>query len=339
MVIRQVVFLMSLLFVCSLQAQAQTLKIATLAPEGSQWVKDMRAGAKEIAERTDGRVKLKLYAGGVKGNDNKVLRKIRIRELNGAYFTATSVQDLYPDINIFGMPFLFRSEAEVRHVREKIEGQVKQGLLDAGFESFGIAGGGFARLMSGKPVQSLADLSREKVWVPEGDPISYEAMVAMNLSPVTLPVTDVLTGLQSGLVDIIGSPPVAALVLQWHTKVKYVTDLPLVYTIGFLALDKRAFAKIQPGDQLIVRQVLEEVNEVIDEANIKDNKAALAALENAGLKFVKPDPEAAEQWRAKVMQANREMAGKGLVSAALFEEVEALLAEYRNQDTLASSAR
>lgn len=336
MVIRQLISVMVLLVAFAIQADAQTLKIATLAPEGSQWVKDMRAGAKEIAARTDGRVKLKLYAGGVKGNDKKVLRKIRIRELNGAYFTATSLQDLYPDINIFGMPFLFRSEDEVRHVRAQIDARIRAGLLDAGFESFGFAGGGFARLMSGKPVQALDDLSREKVWVPEGDSISYEAMLAMDLSPVTLPVTDVLTGLQSGLVDIVGSPPVAALILQWHTKVKYVTDLPLVYTVGFLALDKRAFSKIDPADRAIVTEVLEEVNDVIDQANIKDNHNALAALKNAGLEFVTPDAQAAEQWRERVMAANREMADKGLVSASLFAEVEAMLADYRNKDTVAS---
>ena len=100
--------LRTILFVLSMSAiavQAQTLKIATLAPEGSQWVTDMRAGAAEISKRTDGRVKLKLFAGGVMGNDKKVLRKIRIGQLHGAYFTATSLQDRYPDINIYGMPF------------------------------------------------------------------------------------------------------------------------------------------------------------------------------------------------------------------------------------------
>ncbi len=316
---------------------AQTLKIATLAPEGSQWVKDMRAGAAEIATRTDGRVKLKLYAGGVKGNDNKVLRKIRIRELHGAYLTATSLQDRYPDINIFGMPFMYESEEEVRFVRAKIEPTIRAGLLEAGFETFGFAGGGFARLMSGKPVQTLADLSREKVWVPEGDPISYEAMLAMDLSPVTLPVTDVLTGLQSGLVDIVGSPPVAALVLQWHTKVKYITDLPLVYTIGYLALDKRAFGKLSAADQVVVREVLEGVNSVIDEANVVDNQKALEALQNAGLKFVVPDVNAANQWRDRVMEANRAMAKKGLVSEDLFSEVETILAEYRSASAVANA--
>ena len=316
---------------------AQTLKIATLAPEGSQWVADMRAGAKAIRERTDGRVQLKLYAGGVMGNDDKVLRKIRIGQLHGAYFTATSLQERYPDLNIYGLPFVYMSEDEVSHVRRSVDPILKDGLLDAGFETFGFSGGGFARFMSAKPVTSLEDLDRQKVWVPEGDSISYRAMQAMGLSPVTLPVTDVLTGLQSGLLDIVGSPPVAALVLQWHTKVKYVTDLPLVYTIGYLAVDRKAFGRLEPEDQAVVREILTDVSRVIDEANRSDNVEALAALDNAGLTFVSPDPAAVAGWRAEVLAANRSMAEDGLFSLDLYERVLAMLDEFRASEPAAAT--
>ena len=95
-------------------------------------------------------------------------------------------------------------------------------------------------------------LSREVVWLPEGDLISYEALKGLQLSPVPLPVTDVLTGLQTGLIDIVAIPPVVALALQWHTKVKYMTELPLVYTLGFMAVDKRAFNKLDEADQQVV---------------------------------------------------------------------------------------
>ena len=317
---------------------AQTLKIATLAPEGSQWVEDMRAGAKAIKERTDGRVQLKLYAGGVMGNDAKVLRKMRIGQLHGAYFTATSLQEQYPDLNIYGLPFLYMTEDEVSHVRNTVDPILRDGLLDAGYETFGFSGGGFARLMSQTPVTSLEDLDRQKVWVPEGDNISYRAMQAMGLSPVTLPVTDVLTGLQSGLLDIVGSPPVAALVLQWHTKVKYVTDLPLVYTIGYLAIDKKAFGRLSAADQSIVREVLVGVSEVIDEANKTDNVEALAALGNAGLAFVSPEPTAVAGWRDDVLAANRKMAEEGLFSVELYDRVLALLAEYRASGPVEATA-
>ena len=313
---------------------AQTLKLSTLAPDGSQWVNEMRAGAKEIKEKTNGRVTVKLYAGGVMGNDNKVLRKIRIGQLSGGYFTATSLQDRYGDLNIYGLPLLYRSEDEVNFVRERLDDRLRVGLREAGFESFGFAGGGFARIMSNTPITTLSDLSRQKVWVPEGDVISYEAMKAMGLSPVTLPVTDVLTGLQSGLLDIIGSPPVGALVLQWHTKVKFVTDVPLLYAIGFVAIDNKAWSKLSAADQAVAAKVFADVNDRINRYNQADDVKALRALKSAGLKFVDLAPAELESWRARVMKANRTMSENGVFSGKLFDEVLTMLNEYRARQSV-----
>src|SRR5690606_33099702 len=202
------------------QAGAADLKIATVLPENTQWMKDMRAGAAEIRERTDGRVNFKFYSGGVQGNPQTVLRKIKIGQLHGGAFTPTDLQGVYADLNIYGLPFLFESVEEADYVREAIDPKLAAGLEKAGFVSFGFATAGFARIMSNVPIRSHEDLRGRKVWVPEGDLISYQAMQALDLSPVTLPVTDVLTGLQTGLIDIVAMPPAAALVLQWHTRVR-----------------------------------------------------------------------------------------------------------------------
>ena len=214
---------------------------------------DMRAAAKLIKEQTDGRVVLKFYAGGVMGNDKKVLRKIRIGQLQGAAFTANGIADRYPDIVIYGLPLLFDSYDEAQYVREKMDPIFMQGLDDAGFVSFGFAGGGFAKLMGSDPVDHLDDLKGKRVWVPEGDRVSYAAMEALDLAPVVSPITDVLISLESKLLEFIATPPVGAVVLQWYTKVKYVTDVPLAYTMGMLAIDKRAFSKISAQDQAVVR--------------------------------------------------------------------------------------
>lgn len=317
------------LALCATMAGATELKIATIAPEGSRWMKDMRAAAGEIAERTDDRVRIKLYGGGVMGDDKKVLRKIRIGQLHGGVFTAVSLEQQYSDLNIYGLPLVYESEAEVHYVRERIDAKLKAGLEDAGFVSFGFAGGGFARFMSREPVRSVDDLKGKKVWIPEGDLISYRAMEALGLSPVTLPLTDVLTGLQTGLIDIVASPPVAALVLQWHTKVDYLTRLPLVYTMGYLAINKRAFDRLSETDQTVVSEVMTRVYSEFDEANQSDNEEALEALANAGLDFVEPAEGALDAWREPVMAANRTLAEEGYLSPELLDEVLALVREYR----------
>ena len=158
---------------------AVTLKIATVTPENSGWMQQMRASADEIKQRTEGRVKIKYYGGGVMGNDTKVLGRIRIGSLQGGAFTPTALSSQFSDLNLYGLPLIFDSEDEAAYVRERLDGKLQQGLEAAGFVNFGFAGGGFAVVMSNTPVDELDDLKGKKVWVPEGDSISYASMEAL----------------------------------------------------------------------------------------------------------------------------------------------------------------
>ncbi len=319
-----------LVLMFSLPLHAATLKIATVTPEGSQWMKDMRASAKEIKERTDGRVQIKYYGGGVMGNDQKVLSRIRIGALQGGAFTPTALAGQYSNLNLYGLPMVFDSEEEATYVRSRLDDTLRQGLEKAGFVNFGFAAGGFAVLMSNIPIDSLDDLKGKKVWIPEGDDVSRRAMEALSLSPVTLPLTDVLTGLQTGLIDIVAMSPIGALVLQWHTKVKYITELPLVYTFGFMAVEKRAFGKLSADDQAIVREVMGRTYENFDMSNLADNRGARDALLNTGIESVQVAPEEYEKVRAALMKLNTDMADQGLFDKALFDEMFAYISEYRS---------
>ncbi len=310
-------------------ANAATLKIATLAPEGSAWMKEMRAGAKEIQERTEGRVQIKYYGGGVMGNSSKVLGKIRIGNLHGGAFTPSAMQKIYPEIALYGLPLVFESVEEVAYVRARLDKTIQDGLEKAGYVNFGFASGGFAVIMSNNPVKGLRDMKGKRVWVPEGDTISYSTMQALSLSPVTLPLTDVLTGLQTGLIDIVAMSPVGALVLQWHTKVKFITDMPLVYTMGFMAIDKRAFKKIDVADQQVVREVMTRTYANLDEASLSDNVEAMQALLNTGIESVELDPEEASEIRSTLSRSNRAMAEQGEYSLDLYNEMLQFVEEYR----------
>jgi len=324
-------FLTILVLALSLPLQAATLKIATVTPEGSQWMTDMRDSAKEIKERTEGRVQIKYYGGGVMGNDQKVLSRIRIGSLQGGAFTPTSLASQYTDLNLYGLPMVFDSEEEAAFVRGLLDETLMAGLEEAGWVNFGFAGGGFAILMSNTPVTKLEDLKGKKVWVPEGDTISRLAMEAMSLSPVTLPLTDVLTGLQTGLIDIVAMSPIGALVLQWHTKVKYVTEFPLVYTLGYMAIDKRAFNKLSTDDQAIVREVMERTYKKFDQINVAENKNARDALLNSGIESVSVDQAEYDRVRVPLMELNEELGEQGMFSISLYKEMLQHIATYRDK--------
>ena len=320
---------------------ATELKLATVAPEGSSWMKGLRAAGLTVRDRTSGRVSLKFYGGGIQGNDKKVLRKIRIGQLQGGMFTSNGLEERYPDILLYGLPMLFNSEEEVDYVRQKMDGKLADGLEKAGFVSYGFAGGGFAYFMTGKPVTGLADLRGQKIWVPEGDQTSYAAMQALRLSPVILPITDVLTGLQTGLLDIVATPPVGAVILQWYTKTKYVTDQPLSYTLGFMAIDKSALQSVSAADQAVLREVLSAVYARLDAQNRVDNAKAKLALKANGLKFVAPNAAEIPEWRAAVSTAMDSLAAKGAFSPALLAEVRGHLRDFRKSrpTTSPSAAR
>jgi len=311
-------------------SDAAVLKIATFAPEGSGWMEEMRAGAIEIKEKTDGRVQIKFYGGGVMGNDSKVLGKIRIGNLQGGAFTPSAMQKIYPEISLYGLPLTFESEDEAAYVRSHLDKTIKDGLEDAGFVSFGFAASGFAMLMSNEPVRGIDDLKGKRVWVPEGDTISYASMKALSLSPVTLPLTDVLTGLQTGLIDIVANSPIGALVLQWHTKVKFVTDMPLLYTLGFMVIDNKAFNKIDAADREIVSEVMTRVYSHLDETTVVDNREAYQALLNSGIESVELDDQEIMEIRDILRKSNRDMAEQGEFSVELYDQMMQYVQEYRS---------
>ena len=317
--------------ILSAPAGGQVLKIATVAPEASEWMQGMRAGAGEIRERTGGRVQIKYYGGGIQGSDATVLRKIRIGSLHGGAFTPSAIADEYGDINLYALPLVFDSADEASYVRQRMDERIIAGLEEAGFVSFGFAATGFAIIMSAEPVSGVADLQGKKVWVPQGDGVSYASMKALNLSPQTLPLTDVLVGLQTELIDIVPVSPIGALVMQWHTRVKYLTDMPLVYTFGFMVVDKRAFNRIEPEDRAIVHEVMTQLYADFDKKNVIDDVEAKQALINAGVKRVVPDADEMLQIRETLADSNRSLAEQGEVSLDLYEEMLRYIAEYRSE--------
>ncbi len=321
--------------ILSAPTMAVTLKIATVTPNGSQWMKDMRASSAEIKERTEGRVLIKYYGGGVKGDDAKVLGQIRIRQLQGGAFTPSALSDQYSDLNLYGMPLVFDSEEEAAFVRTRMDERLQQGLEDAGFVNFGFATSGFANILSNTPVTTLADLKGKRVWVPEGDTISYKSMESLSLNPVTLPLTDVLTGLQTGLIDIVAIPPIVALVLQWHTKVKYVTQVPLVYTFGFMAVDKKTFDKISAEDKAVVREVMTKTYKKFDEANLLDNREAFDALVRSGIKEVKFDDAEFVKVRKLLLASNLRFGEKGAFTLEFYQEMLRYIEQFRSEQVAA----
>jgi TRAP-type C4-dicarboxylate transport system substrate-binding protein len=275
---------------------AKTIKIASISPDGTLWMKEMRAGAAEIKKKTQGRVVVKFYPGGVMGSDSSVLRKIRVGQLQGGAIPAGSFSSIDPDIDIYGLPYLFSSLEQVDFVRKKMDEVLMKGLEEKGFVSFGFGEGGFTYMMSNVPLRTVDDVRNQKVWIPAGNQVGEAVFASAEVSPVTLPLSDVMTGLQTGLVDTVITSPIGALALQWHTRVKYVVDVPLTYLTAILVIDKKTFYKLKKEDQAIIREVMTAAFNRIDAANRKDNISAREALKNQGIEFISLSKESLAEW-------------------------------------------
>ena len=319
--------------------QALELKMATVAPDGSAWMRGMREAAATIREATQDRVILKFYPGGVMGDDAQILRRIRVGQLHGGAFTSGGLADRYPALQSYGVPLLFRSLDEVDYIRRQLDAELLNGLEAAGFVSFGFIEGGFAQFLSAAPVRSVDDLRRRKVWIPEGDSVSLLSLETLGVSPVPLPVTDVMTALQTGLLDVVASSPVVALVLQWHTRVKYVTDLPIAYSYGIFAIDARSFNRIAAADQQIVRRVMTETVAALDAASRDDNDRALQAMLDIGIEQVSVERANLGGWRTAIEATFPQLRREPYMDADVFDRLLAALDQYRRENAAATAAR
>lgn len=309
---------------------AKTFKISTDVPDGTFWMKQMRSAAKEIKKKTSGRVKFKFYPGGVMGSEKIAMKKIRINQLQGAMVANGILANLYADSQVYALPKLFNTTEEVDVIRDKFDQIIKQGVEAGGdMVSFGITETGFAYILSTRNIDEKGDLSTYKVWSPTGNEQIALTLKSIGVTPIPLNIGDVLTGLQTNLIDTVIIPPVVAITLQWHTQVNFYSNVPLMYIYGTFIISKKEFNKISLDDQKIVKEIMSSVLAKIDEKNRKESVSAFEALKNQGLKDSSPPEEMLKYWDKKGEDARRNVINKNIMSEKIIDSVTQELATFR----------
>jgi len=310
-------------------SHAATFKVATLSPDGSFWMKTMREAGKEVEAATDNRVKFKWYPGGVMGDDKAVLRKMRVGQLQGAALPMGELLSFYPDSQAYGIPFLFNSYEEVDYVRSQLDDSLITGFAEGGMEVLGIAEGGFGYFLTAEPVRVPADLQQQKVWVPQNDVVSARLAQSIGVTPIPLTLPDVLPGLQTGRVNTAAGAPMGAIVLQWHTRVAHITDIPLMYFCGVISLTGKSFKKLSADDQAVVKAVFGKAFKLIDERNRMDNVKAFEALTNQGVETVVLTDAERDAWLAMQAPGEQMMQSEGQLSTEALERIKGLVEAFR----------
>ncbi len=313
----------ALLLAGSASVSAAALKIATLAPEGSSWMREMRAAGDAIKAQTEGRVELKYFPGGVMGSGETVLRKIKLGQLNGGAFASSELTSVVPNVQVYGLPFLFETLDQVREARKTLDPLIKAEFDKKGMTLAGITGGGFIYLMSSKPIATQADMRKTKVWVPEGDTIARVAFDEAGMSPVQLSLADVYTSLQTGLVETVGNTTTGAVAFQWATKLKMMIDLPVSFTFGFLTIDNKALAKLTPEDKAVVLAEIDKAFAKLESTNAVDDAKTRETLKSEGIEIVTPSAAEIEAWRDVGRRTQARLLKDGVVSQDLMNALPA----------------
>jgi len=295
----------------------QTIKIATVAPDGSAWMRELRAAAAEVATGTQNRVTIKYYPGGVMGSDTVVLRKMRLGQLQGGVLTSSELAQVYPDAAVYSLPFLFDDWAQVDKVRPIVDPMLAKGFQAKGLTMLAASDVGFAYVLSTKPLKSAKDMGGAKLWIPQNDEIAERTFKMGGTSPILLPLGDVFTSLQTGMVDTVANTPSGAVALQWHGKLKHMIDLPLSFVVGFVVVDNKAFARISPADQAVLLKAFRSCALRVDASIRRDDAAALAAMKKQGLQVAKMDPAETARWKAIGAKVTQEMQAEGKISAPI----------------------
>lgn len=289
----------------ALSSQAAVLKIAALAPEGTNWAKTLKEFSKEVKEKTSGKVKIKIYYGGVAGDEPDVLRKIRVGQMHGGVFTGRTLGDISGEARVLEIPFNFYSKREkgLKALTEMTP-YLNQSIEKAGFVNLGFYEIGQVYVVSTKKVSSLAEMRGIKIWSWEGDKV-VEAMVeSLELVSVPLALPDVLSSLSTGMIDAAYAPPLGILALQWQSQIKYLVDFPTAYSIGALLIGQKGLKKLSKDQQKIVKELGAKYVKKANTYAIEDNEKGLKTLKDQGVQFIsfdEKDTARAEEIRAKVI--------------------------------------
>ncbi|MHB2026864.1 MAG: TRAP transporter substrate-binding protein [Elusimicrobiota bacterium] len=313
------------------RCRAASIKFATLAPDGSAWMKVMTDYNSELKEKTHGRVGFKMYPGGVEGDDKDVVKKMRIGEIGAAGLTGVGLGLISPQARVIDSPWLFRNTSELDSIHRKFDPEFFADFKKSGYILLGWTDLGFVYVFSREPILGPQDFKKQKMWVWEGDPIAEAAYQALGASPVPLSVIDVMSSLETGLINAVYGPAMGVVALQWFTKTKYIYSVPMAYSSGAVVVSRKVFDSLLPGDRKILLELGRKYFLKLNMETRRENDAAIKSLVEQGLKM-SPPPSAADivLYARLGREARKSLVGK-LYSADLLGRIEASIARMRKK--------
>jgi TRAP-type C4-dicarboxylate transport system substrate-binding protein len=304
----------------SLAQQQVQIKLGTLAPNGSTWHELLKEMALRWGEASKDGVKLRIYAGGTQGNEGEMVRKMAVGQLQGAAVTTVGLHDIAAEPQALTVPLMFDSAAELQKALPILEPKLDVLLEKKGYVPLTWGAIGAIKLFCTKPFKTPAEAAGAKIFAWEGDPGSVKAWKAAGFNPVVLSSTDVITSLQTGMIECIPNVPLYVLTARLFEKAPYMIDVNWGWLVGATVVRKDAWEKIPADLRPKLLAISRELGQKVDVEVARLNTEAVTAMEKQGLKVVKVDASA---WRVMAEKSWPVVRGE-VVPAAFFDEVKAL---------------
>ena len=321
-----------LFFILSINnVYGQVIKLGTIAPKGSPWYKALKEAAQEWRELSNGKIRVRIYPGGVAGDDPDMIRKMRIGQLHAAAITSAGMAYIYPDITALTFPNNIKTDAELKYVIKKVGPYYEEEILKKGFKILAWNNAGWVHFFSKYRVVTPDDMKKQKLFFWGSEPIYVEALKKSGFQPVPLSITDLMPSLQTGLVSAFAASPQAALAFQWYPLAPNMCGLRWQPLPAMIVITKRAWMQIPAKLRPALAKSMARLNAKIWEKVMELENDSVNAMKKHGLKVNPVPPEAVAEWQKLIKDNALPVFIGHRFSRDIFDRIQAALKEYRRQ--------
>ena len=321
---------------CVTPALPQTvIKMGTLAPEGSPWHEALQSMAERWRAISGGQVKLVIYAGGVLGDEPDMVNKMRIGQIQAAGLSGAGLSGIEPGVMALQIPMMFDSYEELDYVRERVTPQLEKMMEARGYLVLNWGDVGWVHFFTTRPVTRLAEMRNLKLFTWAGDNDTLELWKANGFRAVPLAATDILTGLQTGLIDAVPTTPLYALLNQSFGIARNMIDVKWAPLVGATVITRRMWDSLPAASRADMLKAAREAGVGMRGSIRKMGDEAVVTMQKRRLQVIHVDAAGVEEWRKEVEGIYPKLRGVQ-VPADLFDEVRRLRDQYR---TVAAGVR
>jgi TRAP-type C4-dicarboxylate transport system substrate-binding protein len=305
------------------------IRMGTLAPADSPWHRVLVQMGQEWRDISGGEVTLRIFPGGAPGDESAMLQKARVGLLQGIAISGIGLPQVEPGVMALQIPLLFESYDELDYARERLAPELEQRILAKGFVVLNWADAGWVHFFTKAKASTPDDVRKTKLYITAGDADTEELFKAARFHPVPLSPTDMLTALQTGMIDAFDTPPLVALANQWFGLAKHMIDLPWAPLVGATIVDRKVWEKIPDAQRARLLDAARRSGERFRGEIRGLNDGAVVEMQKRGLQVVKLDDATRALWRREVEAVWPKLKDR-LVPADLFDRATKLRDEYRN---------